>query len=164
MSSEQEERRQQTSPTAGQMSRRRRHGSQKRVVINRPPTEARSTPSGFLTVLLCCQTSGNPLRFARYIFSVSPLSTLFQGFLLQERNLPVLACGKPANVRRKTHTHIYQEGNLMAPRLLERVNVPPPGCQLMGSGGPRLEKLRWSEDLWSHSALEGGGLGVRSWG
>jgi hypothetical protein len=51
----------------------------------------------------------------------------------------------------------------MAPRLLERVNVPPPGCQLMGSGGPRLEKLRWSEDLWSHSALEGGGLGVRSW-
>jgi hypothetical protein len=131
-------------PAAGQTSRRQ-HGSQKRLVAASHQVIL-SASHGYLRHLrvstICCFSRLCPPK-------------------LQSIRAP---CGKPVNIRRQTHTYLYQEGYLMAPRLLERFNVPPPGRQSMGSGGPGLEKMRWSMDLWSLAVLEGGGLGVRSWG
>jgi hypothetical protein len=100
---------------AGQTSRRQ-HGSQKRLGAVRHQVTL-SALHGHLRHLHC------PLFFKALSFESA-----------------IYPCGKSANVRPQTHTYTYQEDNSMAPSLLERVNVPPPGCQSMGSGGPGLEK------------------------
>jgi len=102
-------------PAAGQKSHRQ-HGSQKCLDDVQHQVIARSG-SGHLMI----QEST-----ARYAF--------FQRFSHQERNLLVPFAVNRPTARRQTHTYLYQEYNLMAPRLWRQSTFHPQAAHCWGLG------------------------------